>query len=161
MAHAAEHAFRCGDPVWVWTFGAYYPGVVASIEPPWSTIRWPSQGEDIEPAANENVRLGELKPYGDGIRLKITKTVEDMYYQEMIKEGFEDVLARSAGTRGALASAKPISQPVAAPIPQQAAPPMPQPILQPVAPPIPQAAKSANDAVIASTLDPFICANPL
>ena len=50
MAHVTEHAFQCDDPVWVWTFGAYYPGVVESIaaDSGFAMIRWPAEAENVQ-----------------------------------------------------------------------------------------------------------------
>ena len=103
MSCVTDEKFCDGDPVWVWTFGAYYPGVIESLTTEPGTcsamIRWAAEAEDVPAAASTRVLLDDMKPFADGLHLGITTTVEEVFYPQMLAEGFDHVLERCAGSR--------------------------------------------------------------
>ena len=101
MSHVTDEKFCEGDPVWVWNCGAYYPGVVESLTPALDSamIRWAAQADGVPADANTRVSLDDMRPFADGLLIGITNTVEEMYYQQMLAEGFDNVLERGTGRR--------------------------------------------------------------
>ena len=101
MSHVTDEKFCDGDPVWVWNCGAYYPGVVESLTPELDSamIRWAAQADGVPADANTRVSLDDMRPFADGLLIGITNTVEEMYYQQMLAEGFDNVLERGTGRR--------------------------------------------------------------
>jgi hypothetical protein len=101
MSHVTDEKFCDGDPVWVWNCGAYYPGVIESLTPELGSamIRWAAQAAGVPADANTRVSLDDVRPFAAGLLIGITNTVEEMYYQQMLTEGFDNVLERGTGCR--------------------------------------------------------------
>ena len=93
-----DRGFQTGDPVWVWTYGAWYPGIVVSIDHENNTgrIEWVANKDHAnvtatDIAADTDHKLTTIRAWLHGPTLKVT-ACGLAYYDQMLAKGFENVL---------------------------------------------------------------------